>query len=181
MSNHSIQFLVPGDYSRDYLPLKSVLSFQDLQCSWNRLWLGFCCCSVVKLCLTLWPHELQHARLPCPSLSPRVCSDSCPSSQWCHPTISSSVVPCSSCLQCFPASGSFPMSQLFATGGQSIGASASASVFLMSIQDWFPLGLIGLIFLLSKRLSRVFSSTTVQKRQFFGAQPSLWSNWLSFT
>ena len=123
---------------------------------------------------SLGPQELQHARLPCPSLTPRACSNSCPSSLWCHPTISSFVVPFSSCLKSFPASGSFPMSQFFATGGQSIGA--SASVLTMNIQDWFPLGLTGWISLQSKRLSRVFSNTTVQKHQFFGAQFSLWSN-----
>ena len=123
----------------------------------------------------LWPHGLQHTRLPCPSLSPGVSLDSCPLSRWCHPTISSSV-PFSSCPQSFPASGSFLMSQLFASGGQSIGDSASASVLPMNIQGWFPLGLTGLMPLLSKGLSRVFSSTTVWKHQFFSAQPSLWSN-----
>ena len=116
---------------------------------------------------SLWPHGLQHARLPCSSPTPGACSNSCPFSRRCHPTISSSVVPFSSCLQSFLASGSFPMSQSFASGGQSIGASASASVLPMNIQDWFPLGLTGLISLQSKRLSRVFSNTTVQKRQFF--------------
>ena len=110
---------------------------------------------------SLWPHELQHTRLPCPSLSPRVCLNSCPLSRWCHPTISSAVIPFSSCPQSFPASGSFPMSWLFAFGGQSIGASALASVLPMNIQGWFPLGLASLISLLSKGLSRVFSSTTV--------------------
>ena len=119
-------------------------------------------------------HGLQHTRLPCPSPTPRACSDSCPSSQWCHSTISSSVIPFSSCLQSFPTSGSFPVSWHFISGGQSIGA--SASVLPMNIQCWFPLGLTGLISLLSKGLSRVFSSTTVSKHQFFGAQPSLWSN-----
>ena len=109
---------------------------------------------------SLQPHGLQHTRLACPSPTLRVCSKSCPSSQWCYPTISSSVVPFSSCLQSLPASGSFPMSQFFALGGQSIGVSASASVFPMNIQDWFPLGLPGLISLLSRGLSRVFSSTT---------------------
>ena len=122
----------------------------------------------------LWPQG-PHPRLPCPSLSPRVYSDACLLSQWCHPTISSSVVPFSSCLQSFPASGYFLMSWLFASGGQSIGASASASVFPMNIQDWFPLGWTGLISLQSKGLSRVFSNTAVQKHQFFGAQP-LWLN-----
>ena len=116
------------------------------------------------------------ASLPSPALSPRVCSNSCPLYQWCHSTISSSVVPFSSCPQSFPASGSFPMSQLFASGGHSIGASVSASVLPMNIQDWFPLGLISLISLLSKGLSRVFSNTTAQKHQFFGAQPSLGFN-----
>ena len=115
-------------------------------------------------------------RLFCPSLSPRVCSNSCPRNCWCHPTISSSVASFSSCPQSFPASGSFPMSRLFILGGQSIGASASASVLPMNIQSWFLLGLIGLISLLSKRFSRVFSSTTIEKHQFFGTQPSLWSN-----
>ena len=107
----------------------------------------------------LWPHGLQYSRLPCPSLSPRVCSNSCLLSQWCHPTISSSVVPFSSCLQSFPASGSFPMSQLFASGGQSI--AASASVLSMNIQSWSPWGSTGLISLLSKGLARVFSSSKV--------------------
>jgi len=96
-------------------------------------------------CLTLWPHGLQHTRPPCPSPTPRACSNSCPSSQWCHPTISSSVIPFSSCLQSFPASGSFPMNWLFISGGQSTGVSASASVLPVSIQDWFPLGLTSLI------------------------------------
>jgi len=130
--------------------------------------------SVVSHSLQL--HGLQHTRLPCPSVSPRVCSNSCPLSQWCHPAISPSVIPFSSCPQSFPASGSFQMSRHFAPGGQSIEASASASVLPMNIQSWFPLGLTGLISLLSKRLSRVFSSTTVWKHQFFSAQRSLWSN-----
>ena len=125
---------------------------------------------------SLQSHGLQHTRLPCPSSSPRTCSNSCPSTQWCHPTISSSVIPFSSCLQSFLASGSFLMSQLFASRGQSTGASASASVLPMNTPDWFPLGLIGLIFLQSKGLPRVFSSTTLWKHQFFGAQLSLWSN-----
>ena len=114
---------------------------------------------------SLWPHGLLHARLPCPSSTTRACSDSCPLSQWCHPTISSSVVPFS-CLQSFPASSvSFPMSWLFASSGQSIGV--SALVFPINIQGWFSLGLTGLISLLSKGLSRVFSSTTDWKHQFF--------------
>ena len=109
------------------------------------------------------PHESQHARLPCPSPTPRVYPNPCPSSQWCHPAISSSIVPFSSCPQSLPASGSFPMSQHFAWGGQSTGVSASTSVFPMNIQDWSPLGWTGWIFLQSKGLSRVLSNTTVQK------------------
>ena len=132
--------------------------------------------SVAQSCLTLQPHGLQHTRLPCPSQTPRAYSDSCPSRQWCHPAISSSVVHFSSCLQSFPASESSPISQFFVSGGQSSGVSASASVLPMNIQDWFPLGLIGLISLQSKWLSGVFSNTTVQKHQFFSIQPSLWSN-----
>ena len=122
------------------------------------------------------PHGLQHTKLPCSSLSPRVCSNSCPLCRWCHPAISSSVALSSSCLQPLPASGSFTMSWLLASGRQGIGASASASVFPMNLQSWFPLGLICLISLLFKGLSRVFSSTTVWKHQFFSAQPSLWSH-----
>ena len=119
------------------------------------------------------PHELQPARLPCPSPTPRACPNSCPSSQWCHPTISSSVVPFS-CLRSFPASESFPISQFFASGGQRTGASVWESVLPMNIQDWFPSGLTGLISLQSKGLSRDFSNTTVQKNQFFGTQLPLW-------
>ena len=115
---------------------------------------------------SLQPHELQA------SLSPRVCSSSCPSNRWCHPTISSSVVPFSSCFQSFPASGSFPMSQLFISGDQSNGVSASASVLPMNTQDWFPLGWTGWISLQSKGLSIAFSNTTVQKHQFFSTQVS---------
>ena len=118
---------------------------------------------------SLQPHGLQHARPPYPSPIPRIYSNSCPLSQWCHPTISSSVVPFSSCLQFFPASSFFQISQFFASGGQSIGVSASASVLPMNIQDWFPLGWTGWIFLQSKGLSRVFSNITVLKHQFFGA------------
>ena len=125
---------------------------------------------------SLRPHGLQHARLPCPSPIPRAYSNSCLSSQWCHPTTSSSVNPFSSCLQFFPASGSFSLSQFFAAGGQSIEVSASASVLPMNIQDWFPLGLTGLISLQSKGLSRVFSNTTVQRHRFISAQLSSQSN-----
>ena len=124
---------------------------------------------------SLWPHGPHHARLLCPSPTPRACSNSCPSSCWCRPTISSSVVPFSFCRQSFPASGSFPMSYFFTSGGQNIGASSSASVLTMNIQDWFLLGLTGLIVLLSKGLSRVFSSTTVQKHWFLGTQFTLLS------
>ena len=125
---------------------------------------------------SLWPHELQHARPPCPSPTPGVHSDSCPSSRWCHPAILSSVVPFSSCLQSLPASGSFPMSQLFAWGGQSTGVSALASFLPKNTQGWFPLGWTGWISLQSKGLSRVFSNITVQKHQFFGTHLSSQSN-----
>ena len=124
----------------------------------------------------LLPHELQHARLSCPSLSSRVCSNSCPLCQWCHPTISSSVVPFSSCPQSSPASESFPMSQFFAWGGQSTGVSALASFLPKKSQGWSPSEWTGWISLQSKWLSRVFSNTTVQKHQFFGAQLSSQSN-----
>ena len=119
---------------------------------------------------SLWPHKLQHARPPCPSPLPRIHPNPCPSYRWCHPAISSSVVPFCSCSQSSPASGSLPMSQLFAWGGQSIGVSASTSVLPMNTHDWSPLGWSGWISLQSKGLSRVFSNTTVQKHQFFGAQ-----------
>ena len=137
--------------------IKWVPLFYNLDFSWVQF-----SCSVVSTCL--WPHGLQHARLPCPSPTPGACSNSYPLSRWCHPTISSSLALFSSCLQSFPASGSFPVSQFFTSGGQNIGASASVSVLPMNIQDWFPLGLIGLISLQSKGLSRVFC--IVQKHQF---------------
>ena len=121
---------------------------------------------------SLRPHGLQHTRLPCPSPTSRAYPNWCPSSQWCHPIISSSVFPFSSCLQSFPALGSFQMSQLFTSGGQSVGVSASTSVLPVNTQDWFPLGLTGLISLQFRGLSRVFSNTTVQKHQFFS--PPLW-------
>ena len=122
---------------------------------------------------SLQPHGLQHARPPCPSPTPGIYSNSCLLSWWCHPIISSFVVPFPSCLQSFPATGSIQMSQFFASGGLSIGVSASASVLPMNIQNWFPLGLIGLISLQSKGFSRVFSNTTVQKHQSFSTQLSL--------
>ena len=122
-------------------------------------------CSVVSD--SLRPRELEHSRPPCPPPTPGVHPSLCPLSQWCHPTISSSLVPFSSCLQSFPASGSFQMSQLFASGGQSIGVSASTSVLPMNTQDWFPLGWTGWISLQSKGLSRIFYNATVQEHQFF--------------
>ena len=143
----------------------SVISFSSVR-SLNPVWLSD----------SLWPHESQHARPACPSLTPRVYSNPCPLSWWCHTAISSSVVPFSFCPRYLPAWGSFPMSQLFAWGGQSTGASASASVLPMNTQAWSPLGGTGWISLQSKGLSRVFSNTTVQKHQFFGAQLSSQSN-----
>ena len=142
----------------------------------------YCCCfSVTKLSKlpksdSFQHHRLQHTRLLCPSPTPGAYSNSCPLIWWCHPTISSSVVPFFSCPQSFPASGSFPMSQFFTSGGQIIEVSALASVLPKNTQDWSPLGWTGWISLESKRLSRVFSNTTVQKHQFFGAQPSSQSN-----
>ena len=124
----------------------------------------------------LWPHALQHARPPCPSPTPGVYPNSCPFSRWCHPAISSSVVPFSFCLQSFPASGSFLISQFFASGGQNIEVSASVSVLPVNTQDWLPLGCTGWISLQSKGLSKVFSNITVQKHQFFSAQLSSQSN-----
>ena len=132
--------------------------------------------SVTQSDPTLWPHGLQHARFPCPSPTPGACSNSCPSSRWCHPSNSSSVIPFSSCPQSFPASRSFLMSQFFTSGGRSVGASASASVLPMNIQDWSPLELTGLTSLWPKGHSRVFNNATVQKHQFLGAQLSSWSN-----
>ena len=125
---------------------------------------------------SLWPHGLQHVRIPCPSATSWACSNSCPSRQWHHPTISSSVVPFSSCPRSIPAIEFFQMSQHFASGSQIVGVSPSASVLHMNIQDWFPLGLTGWVSWQSKGLSRVFSNTTVQKHQLFRAQVSLWSN-----
>ena len=130
---------------------------------------------------SLWPHGLQHARFPCPSPSPGVFSNSCPLSQWCHPTISSSVVPFSSCLQSFPASASFPISQLFSSGGQIIGASASASVLPVKIQGWHLLGITGWISLQSKGLSRVFSSTTWKVWTYISGKNPTWSWCIIFT
>ena len=132
--------------------------------------------SVTQSCLTLRPHELQHARPPCSSPTPGVHPNPCPLSRWCHPIILSSISPFCSCPQSFPASGSFQMSQFFTSSSQSIGVSASASVLPVNIQDWFPLGWTSWISLQSKGLSRVFSNATVQKHQFIGTQLSLQSN-----
>ena len=150
-------------FSWKYNPL-IIIQFSSVQFS------SFQSLSCVRL------HESQHTRLTCPSPTPRVYSDLCSSSWWCHPAISSSVVPFSSCPQSLPASGSFPISQHLAWGGQSIGVSASASVLPMNTQDWSPLGWTGWISLQSKGLSRVFSNTAVQKHQFFHAQFSSQSN-----
>ena len=156
------------------LAIWSLVPLPFLKSAWTSRSSRYCCHSIqhhflYRLLLfshsvmsdSLQPHGLLHARLPCPSPSPGTCSNSCPFSQWCHPAILSSVVPFSSCIQSFPASGSLPVNQLFASGGQNVGASASASVPPMNIQDWFPLGLTGLISLQSKGLSRVFSNSTV--------------------
>ena len=161
---------------------KHLFTWYELRLSLECLFLNgiarFCIsqfsCSVVSD--SLWPHELQHARPPCPSPTPGVHSNSRPSSQWCHPAISSSVIHFSSCPQSLPASGSFPMIQLFAWGGQSTGVSALASFLPKNTQDWSPSEWTGWISLQSKGLSRVFSNTTVQKQQFFGTQISWQSN-----
>ena len=156
---------------------------QDTNCSITpkhsfllSLWSQFSSVQLLSHARSLWSHELQHARPPCPSPTPGVHPNPCLLSRWCHPTISSSVIPFSSCLQSFPASGSFQMSQLFASSGQSIGVLASASVPPMNTQDWSLLGWTGWISVQSKGLSRVFSNTTVQKHQFFGTQLSSQSN-----
>ena len=145
-------------------------------CCWSVLFISLVQFSLSVMSDSLRPHELQHARPSCTSLTPRVQSNSCPSSRWCHPAISSSVFPLSSCPQSLQASGSFPMSQLFAWDGQSIGVSALASVFPKNTQDWSHLEWTGWISLQSKGVSRVFSNTTVQKHQFFSAQLSSRSN-----
>ena len=155
--------LSPAVYNYKDGFLKIHLSFSSVQFN----------CSVVSN--SLQPHGLQHTKPPCPSPTPRACSNSRPSYRWCHPMISSSVIPFPSRLQFFPTSGSFPMSQFFTLGGQSIGVSASASVLSMNTQDW-SLGWTGWISLQSKGLSRVLSNTTVQKHQFFSAQLSLLSS-----
>ena len=161
-----------------------MVKYSSLSSLW--LWLNFAMMKIFQIRSdqisrsvvfdSLWPHESQHARPPCPSPTPGVHSDSCPLSQWCHPDISSSVVPFSSCPQSLPASESFPMSQLFTWGGQSTGVSALASVLPKKSQGWSPSEWTGWISLQSEGLSRVFSNTTVQKHQFFSAQPSSQSN-----
>ena len=175
-----------------------VFSFVPKKASTNPWSLGFASSSKSITLILIWwaffllfshpvlsdclqSHGVQHIKFPCPSPSPRVCSNSCPLSQWCHPTISSSLIPFFSCPQSFPTSGSFPISRLFTSGSQSIGASASVSVLPMNIQGWFPLGLTDLISLQSKGLSRVFSRTVIQRHQFFSAQPSLQSNFFMVT
>ena len=159
---------------RKALPPKADCSLPGLLSSFHckQIKKTCCCCLVAKSCPTLQPHGLQNARLLCPPLSHGVCSNSCPLSRWCYLTISSSAVASSFCLQSFPAAGFF---RLFASGGQSIGAWASASVLPVNIQGWFPLGLTGWISLQPRGLSRDFSNTTDQKHQFFDAKPSLWS------
>ena len=164
-----LQYSCPGEspWTEDPGGPQSIGS-QRVEHDWAASSVQFSC-SVMSD--SLQPHGLQHTRLPCPWPTPRACSNSCPSSWWCHPTVPSSVIPFS-CLQSFPVSGSFPMSQFFTSGGQSIGASASASVLPMNIQDWFPLGLADLISFQSKGFPRFFSNTTVQKHQFFSTKLS---------
>ena len=179
-------FHIPGSYGSRYFVW---IQCTKENCSWHSPNLGEIWWHSPNLKLlfshsvmsnSLWFHGLQHTRLPCPSPSPGTCSNSCQLNWWYHPTISSSVALFSFCLQSFPASGSFPMSQLFTSGGQNTGVSALASVHPMSIQGLFHLRLTSLISLLSKGLSRVFSSPTVQKHQFFSTQPSLWPSYHNY-
>ena len=182
--SNNVHLLVSGSCNC-YLTCQTVLCWHNwLRLLWCSGYPGlyrfssFQFSSVTQSCCkdSLQPHEPQHSRPPCPSPTPEVYPNSCPSSQWCHPAISSSVIPFSSCPQSLPASESFPMSQLFTWDGQSIWVSDSTSVPPMNIQNWFPLGWTGWTSLQSKGLSRVFSNTTVKKHQFFGAQLSLYSN-----
>ena len=162
---------------RDHTELDTIRELSGRQLvEYRGQWAEMFCFSVTRSCPTLWPHGPQHISLLCPPPSPGVRSNSCPLSRWCHPTISSSAALFSFCLQSFPALGSFPTNWLFMSDGQSIGVWSSASVLPMNIQSWFPLGLIGLISSQTKGLSRVFSSTTIWKHQFFSAQSSLWFN-----
>ena len=174
MEHRSTMRLAPSNKHQHQL-------LESVKCREKHSPLRYRCISSVQfsrsvLSDSLWPHESQHARPACPSPTPGVYSNSCPSSWWCHPAISSSVVPFSSCPQSLPASGYFQMSQLFAWGSQSTGVSASASVLPMNTQDLSPSGWTGWISLQSKVLSRVFSNTTVQKHQFFGTRLSSSSN-----
>ena len=181
MSNMGLNCL--GPLRCKFFSVVNTMAQYDLWLSWQMQnwecrWTKYTEFSLVQFSRSvvsnsLWPHEPQHARPPCPSPTPGVHPNPCPSSWWCHRTISSSVIPFSSCLQSFPASGTLQMSQLFASCGQSIGVSASTSVLPMNTQDWSPLGWTGWISLQSKGLSRVFSNTTVQKHQFFVTQLSL--------
>ena len=155
---------------------QSMMGSPDFIIIWYFMTGWWCCCSVTQSCLTLRHLWTAARQAPLSFTISRACLNSCALSQWCHPTILSSVIPSSSCLQSFPASWPFLMSQLFTSGGQSIEVSASASIISINIQDWSSLGWIGWISLQCKRLSRVFSNTTVQKIQFFLTQPSLWSN-----
>ena len=166
---------VEGVFNEKFKKLQEFLQLlcQDQGLRHCNIYWAFQFSSVAQSCLTLCYHELQHVRPPCPSPTTGAYSNSCRWSQWCHPTISSSVIPFSSCLQSFPVSGSFTMSQFSPSSGQSVGFSASASVLPMNIQDWFSLGWTGWISLQSTGLSRVFSNTTIQKHQFFSAQFSL--------
>ena len=166
---HVLLFYESSKNSRMSMMLFVLSNFKEYSNSQSDSWVT----PVTQSCSTLQLHGLQHATPPCPSPTPGVHPNSCPLSWWCHPTISSSVIPFSSCSQSFPASGSFQMSHFFASGAQSIRVSASASVLPMNTQDWSPLGWTGWISLQSKRLSRVFSNTTVQKHQFFTTQLSL--------
>ena len=188
-------FFILSQVGRGCWPQNHCFGFTDLGWFLKQHVLSFWICCFLKMYLgckeksfntvqfshsvmsdSLWPHGLQHAGLPYTSLTPGACLNSCPSSRWCHPTNLSSVILLSSCLWSFPASESFLTSQFFASSGQSIGVSASASVLPMNIQDWLPLGFTALISLQSKGLPRVFSNTTVQKNQFFGTQSFLYSN-----
>ena len=172
----------PSLAAKNIINLISVLTIWWCPClvsslvNYHQIAMTFACISQFSrsvVSYSLWPHGLQHASLPCPSPTPGAYSNSCPSTQWCHPTISSSVIPFSSHPEAFLASGSFQMSQFFTSVGQSIGVSTSASALPMNIWDWFPLGWTGWISLQSKGLSRVFSNTRVQKHQFFSTQLSL--------
>ena len=171
--HHPLDCSMPGFPAPQHLPNFAQVHVHHIKDAIQPSSVQFSC-SVMSDALR--PHESQHSRPPCPSPTPRVYPNSCPSSQWCHQAISFSVVPFISCPQSLPVSQSFPMSQLFAWGGQSTGVSALASFLPMNTQDWSPLGWTGWVSLQSKGLSRVFSNTTVQKHQFFSTQLSWQSN-----